>query len=211
MDDIITAIVDENFDVRQRLASMGRWKNEYFSEDEQLQTRLRQLDGNKPLEVQRAHQIGQLRKILILKQMREPLEVVMGSDQTRPRLWSIRQNLVRQFFSLTKMDRLRWLDNFMFIMTPDLSRLHNKILEHCGFDQQCIFLLSAPSGMGKTTYLNWLAAHNLPRIEEQRRLVPVVVKVDAPLHGALKTLLQRILLACDAPYVKGVSVDDLLL
>jgi len=49
MDDIVTAIVDENFDVRQRLAHMRRWQNDYFSEDEQLQIRLRQLDGNKPL------------------------------------------------------------------------------------------------------------------------------------------------------------------
>ncbi len=111
MNDSVTAIVDENFDVNQRLAHMRRWQNEYYSEDEQLQTRLRQLDANKPLDVQRGHQIGQLRKILILKQVREPLEVVMGSDQPGSRPWSVRQNLMRQFASLSKMDRLRWLDN----------------------------------------------------------------------------------------------------
>src|SRR5258708_16997111 len=111
MNDIITAIVDENFDVSQRFAHLRRWQNEYISEDEQLQVRLRQLDGNKPLDVQRAHQISQLRKILILKQVREPLEIVKGSDQLRARHWSIRQNLVHQFASLSTMDRLRWLDN----------------------------------------------------------------------------------------------------
>src|SRR5437588_1842456 len=189
MNDIVSAVVDENFDVRQRLARMRGWQNEYFSEDEQLQVRLRQLDGNKPLDVQHAHQIGQLRKILILKQVRELLEVVLGSDQPRSRQRPVRQNLVRQFASLSKMDRLRWLDNFLFIMTPDLLRLHKKILEHCALDQGCHFLLSAPSGMGKTTYLNWLLALNLPGIEEQRRLAPVVVKIDAPLsNGTLKTL-----------------------
>jgi len=110
------------------------------------------------------------------------------------------------------MDRLRWLDNFLFIMTPDLLRLHKKILEHCALDQQCHFLLSAPSGMGKTTYLNWLVALNLPGIEEQRRLAPVVVKIDAPLsNGRLKTLLQRMLLACGATYLKGDSEEVLLL
>jgi len=102
MNDIITAIVDENFDVSQRLAHLRRWQNEYFSEDEQLQARLRQLDGKNPLDIQRAHQIGQLRKILILKQVREPLEVVMGSDQPKLRQRPIRQNLVRQFASLSK-------------------------------------------------------------------------------------------------------------
>jgi len=211
MNDIVRAIVDENFDVHQRLARMREWQKEYFSEDEQLQVRLRQLDGNNPLDVQRGHQIGQLRKILILKQVREPLEVVMGSDQPRSRLRSVRQNLVRQFASLSKMDRLRWLDNFLFIMTPDLLKLHKKILEHCALDQQCIFLLSALSGMGKTTYLNWLVALNLPGVEEQRGLAPVVVQVDAPLHGTLKTFLQRMLRACGATYVKGDSEDDLLL
>src|SRR6266849_1402687 len=162
MNDIVTtAIVDENFDVYQRLAQMRRWQNEYFNEDEQLQVRLRQLDGNNRLDVQRGHQIGQLQKILIMKQVREPLEVVIGSDQVVSE-WSVRQNLVRQFASLSKIDRLRWLDNFLFIMTPDLLRLHKKVLEHCALDQQCIFLLSAHSGMGKTTYLDLLVALNLP-------------------------------------------------
>src|SRR5712692_7047273 len=112
---------------------------------------------------------------------------------------------------VSKMDRLRWLDNFLFIMPPDLLRLHKKILEHCALDQQCIFLLSAPSGMGKTTYLNWLAALNLPGVEEQRRLAPVVMKVDAPLNGTLRTLLQRMLLVCGAIYLMDDSEEDLLL
>jgi hypothetical protein len=211
MNNFVTAIVDENFDVYQRLARMRGWQSEYISEDEQLQVRLRQLDGNKSLDVHRAHQIGQLRKILLLKQVREPLEVVMGSDQPRSRLRPVRQNLMYQFASLSKMDRLRWLDNFLFIMTPDLLRLHQKVLEHCALDQQCHFLLSAPSGMGKTNYLNWLVALNLPGVEEQRRLAPVVVKVDAPLNGTLKTLLQRMLLACGATYLKDDSEEDLLL
>lgn len=211
MDDIVTAVVDENFDVHQRLALMQGWQREYFREDEQLQFHLLQLDGSKPQDVQRAHQIGQLRKILILEQVREPLEVVLESDQLGSRYRSIRQNLVRQFFSLTKIDRLRWLDNFMFIVTPDLSRLHKKIIEHCALGQQCIFLLSALSGMGKTTYLNWLAAQNLPRVAEEGRMSPVVVKVDAPLHGTLKTLLQRMLLACGATYAKRDSEENLLL
>ncbi len=110
------------------------------------------------------------------------------------------------------MDRLRWLDNFLFIMTLDLLRLHQKILEYCALDQQCIFLLSAPSGIGKTTYLNWLVALNLPGLEEQKRLAPVVVKIDAPLRNdTLKTLLQRMLLACGATYLRGDSEEDFLL
>jgi AAA domain len=212
MNDIVTAVVDENFDVHQRLEQIRRWQNEYFSEDEQLQVRLRQLDATKPLDVQRAHQIGQLRKILILKQVREPLEVIIGSHQPGSIQGSVRQNLMYQFASLSKLDRLRWLGNFLFIMTPDLLRLHKKILAHCALDQQCQILFSAPSGMGKTTYLNWLVALNLPDIGEQRGLAPAVVKVDSPLsNDALKTFLRRMLLACGATYLRNDSEDDLLL
>jgi hypothetical protein len=110
MDDIVKAVVDENFDVHQRLARMRGWQKEYFSEDEQLQVRLRQLDANKPLDVQRGHQIGQLRKILILKQVREPIEVVLGLDQPRSRPRSFRQSLVRQFASLSKIPRIAQRD-----------------------------------------------------------------------------------------------------
>ncbi len=212
MNDIVTTIVDENFDVHQRLEQIRRWQNEYVSEDKQLQVRLRQLDATKPLDIQRSHQIGQLRKILILKQVREPLEVVMGSDLPGSIPWSIRQNLVYQFASLSKMDRLRWLGNFLFIMTPDLLRLHKKILAHCALDQQCQILFSAPSGMGKTTYLNWLVALNLPDIEELRGLAPAVVKIDAPLRNdTFKTFLRRLLLDCGATYLRNDSEKDLLL
>src|SRR5260370_12873880 len=144
MNDIVTAFVDENFDVYQRLAHMRRWQNEYFSEDEQLQVSLRQLDSNKPLDVQLGYQIAQLRKILILKQVREPLEVAMGSDQPESRQWSVRQNLVRQFASLSKMDRLRWLDNFLFIMTPDFLLLHKKILGKVQFGRIELDSLNSP-------------------------------------------------------------------
>lgn len=211
MNDIVAAVVDENFDVNQRLEHLRRWQNEYFNEDEQLQILLRQLDATKPLDIQRGHQISQLRKILILKQVREPLEVVLGSDQPGSRLRSIRQNLISQFASLSKMDRLRWLNNFLFIMTPDLLKLHQKILEHCALDQQCHFLLSTPSGMGKTTYLNWLVALNLPSVEDQGRVAPTVVKVNVPLNCKLKTLLKRMVLACGVTHLYGDSAEDLLL
>jgi hypothetical protein len=114
MNDIITAIVDKNFDVHQRLARMRRWRADYLSEDERLQAHFSQLDANKPLDVQRGHQISQLRKILVMRQVREPLEIVVESNLTDARHRSIRQNLAHQFASLSKMDRLFWLDNFLY-------------------------------------------------------------------------------------------------
>ncbi len=36
MFEIVTAIVDEKFDVRQRLMRLSNWKDEWLSEDERL-------------------------------------------------------------------------------------------------------------------------------------------------------------------------------
>ncbi len=52
MNEIVTAIVDETFDVRRHLARMRVWQDEWSSEDEQLRARLRPLKTNKPLDKQ---------------------------------------------------------------------------------------------------------------------------------------------------------------
>ena len=49
--------------------------------DDLLRTRLRQLNINKPLDEQRGNQIGRLRKRLRMRQMREPLEIVLRTEQ----------------------------------------------------------------------------------------------------------------------------------
>jgi len=214
MNSITTATVDEHFNVRQRLGHMRTWRDEWQSHDEVLRTRLRQLNINKPLDEQRGNQIGRLRKRLRMRQVREPLEIVVRTEQPGEEYRRIHQNLATQFASLTKSDRLFWLENFLFIMTPDLWRLHEKVqkvLEYCSLGQQRNFLLGGPSGMGKTTYLNWLAALNLPVVEELRNRVPII-KVDAPVSNVTpKTLLQRMLLDCGLTYLKRDGEEDLLI
>jgi hypothetical protein len=213
MNSILTATVDEHFNVRQRLAHMRVWRDEWLTEDEQLRARLRQLNINKPLDEQRGNQIGRLRKRLMMRRVREPLEIVVRSDKPGEEYGRIRQNLAVQFSSLNKEDRLFWLENFVFIMTPDLWRLHEKVqkvLGYCSLGQQRNFLLGGHSGMGKTTYLNWLAALNLPTVEECRNRVPVI-KVDAPVSNATpRTLWQRMLLDCGLTYLKGDREEELL-
>jgi len=46
MYEIVTAIVDEKFDIRLRLTRMSEWREEWLREDERLKARLRQLDPN---------------------------------------------------------------------------------------------------------------------------------------------------------------------
>ncbi len=75
MDEIVAAKVDEKFDVRLRLARMREWRDEWQSEDERLKARLRSLNPNKRLDIQRGDQIGILRKRLKMRLLREPLEI----------------------------------------------------------------------------------------------------------------------------------------
>jgi len=214
MNDITTAIVDETFDVRRHLARMHSWKDEWYSEDEQLRARLRSLDPKKPLDKQLGKQIGSFRKRLRMKRVREPLDITAKSFESENAYRCIRENLTNQFLSLSKEERLFWLDNFLFIMTPDLWKLHAKVKKVLGYyslGQQRNFLLGAHSGMGKSTYLNMLSALNLPEFEEIRNRVPLI-KVDAPVSNASpKTLLRRMILEFGLTYLKGDDEEDLLM
>ena len=214
MNDITTAIVDETFDVRRHLARMQSWKDEWYSEDEQLRARLRSLDPKKPLDKQLGKQIGSFRKRLRMKRVREPLDITAKSLESENAYRCIRENLSSQFLSLSKEECLFWLDNFLFIMTPDLWKLHSKVKKVLGYyslGQQRNFLLGAHSGMGKSTYLNMLSALNLPEFEEIRNRVPLI-KVDAPVSNASpKTLLRRMILEFGLTYLKGDDEEDLLM
>ncbi len=65
--------------------------------------------------------------------------------------------------------------------------------------------------MGKSTYLNWLSALNIPTVEALRNRIPII-KVDAPVSNATpKTLLLRMILECGLTYLKGDDEEDLLM
>src|SRR6266581_3297678 len=214
MNDITTTIIDETFDVRRHLARMQSWKDEWCSEDEKVRARLRSLDPKKPLDKQLGKQIGSFRKRLRMKRVKEPLDIAASSLESEEAYRHLKENLSRQFLSLSKEERLFWLDNFLFIMTSDLWKLHakvKKVLGHYSLGQQRNFLLGAHSGMGKSTYLNMLSALNLTSVEEVRNHVPLI-KVDAPVSNASpKTLLRRMILEFGLTYLKGDDEEDLLM
>jgi hypothetical protein len=88
----------------------------------------------------------------------------------------------RQFAGLTKEERLLWLNSFLFFMTADLRKLDDKIAKVRGYrslGQARNFLLGGESGMGKTTYLDWLLFNHLPAVEEVRNHVPII-GIEAP-------------------------------
>jgi hypothetical protein len=206
--------LDERLDVRRRLEQLREWRRTWELEDHLLEQRAVQLDGSRPLDVQKGVQIAGLRRRLQLNLVREPIEI---SPELIERVGYpvLRRSLARQFAELSNEERLLWLNNFLFILTPDLRQLNDKIEKVRGyrsFGQQRNFLLGGESGMGKTTYLNWLTVRSLPTVEDDHNRVPII-KIDAPESSKYtpKPLFQRMILECGLNYLKWDSEEELLM
>lgn len=211
MNDTCTLVVDDQINVRQRLLQLCEWQEEWKKEDGYLAQRIEELSDTQ-LASQEGAQIGSLRRRLLLRQVRRPLEI--SPELVRKIKYPVlRQHLVEQFVKLSPDERLLWLNNFLFIMTPDINLLNDKIAKirsYRSFGQQRNFLLGGESGMGKTTYLDWFTSNYLPIVESDRTQVPVI-KIDAPEGNSPKPLFQRIILACGKNYLKKDNEEDLLM
>jgi Bacterial TniB protein len=206
-----TLPLDTQVNVRDRLQQLMQWQEEWRREERLLIQRAEDLDETQ-LASQQGAQIGALKRRLLLRQVRKPLEI--SPDSVREITYPVlRQNLVEQFAKLSKEERLLWLNNFLFIMTPDVRQLNDKmekIRTYRSFGKPRNFLLGGESGMGKTTYLDWFTSNYLPVVESERTRVPVI-KIDAPEGNSPKPLFQRIILACGKNYLKKDNEEDLLM
>ena len=210
---IPTVPMNRSLNVSQRVSQLRHWQQEWQVQDALLNQRLEQLDPNQHMDIQRGEQIIRLQQRLRLSLVKEPIEIspaLVGELGYE----SLRQTLCTQFAQLTKAERRLWLNNFLFIMTPDLRRLNDKIAKvraYRSFGQQRNFLLGGPSGMGKSTYLDWFAFHHIPQIEAACTHVPII-KIDAPVSNkSPKPLFQRLILECGMTYSFRDSEEELLL
>jgi energy-coupling factor transporter ATP-binding protein EcfA2 len=199
-------------DVRGRLNDLKTWEEEWRLEDVYLSQFVQQCDLNKPMERQRSLQVQHLQRRLTLRLVREPLRI--SSEALKEEGYADLRNRFRgQFARMTKEERLLWLNNLLFIMTPQLRRLAAKIeriSEYRAIGQKRNFLLGGESGTGKTTFLNWLAVVNPPTVETTHNRVPIV-KIDAPVSNkSAKPLFERILLECGKTYFKSDTDETLL-
>jgi hypothetical protein len=204
MDKVQVVALDNMTNVRQRLQHLFEWQEAWNAQVRYLDQQIAAIyDAPKETELQKAAQINGLRRRLELQQVKIPLEVspevimTIGYNE-------LRHHLVKQFAQLSKEEKLLWLNNFLFIMTPDLRKLNDKIARIRGyrsFGQQRNFLLGGLTGMGKTTYLDWFTSNYTPKVERERNHVPII-KIDAPEGNSTKELLQRIILACGANFLE---------
>ena len=207
-----TVQITETLDVAQRLRQQQIWRREWERQDHLLEKIILEVDDAKPIGAQTGLQAASARQLLRLALIKEPLEIHPETIE-RVGYQPLRQALVQQFAALTKADRQQWLWNFLFLMTPDLRRLYDKIARvrsYRAMGQQRNFLLGGPSGMGKTTCLDWFVFNHPPVIEEARNRVPVI-KVNAPYSNqSAHRLLRQMILQCGKTYLQSDREGDLL-
>jgi hypothetical protein len=197
--------LDPNMDVLSRLADLRNWTESWRMEDRRLQQQVEELDPNRRADVLRGSQLSSLRRQLALKITQQP--IYLNPDTVRQSGFaSLRQHLASQYAHLETDDRLLWLTNLYFLLTPTLRALIDKldtIRRYRSIGQQRCFLVGGVSGAGKSSFLNWYAVNYLPVVQARRNYVPVI-KIDAPVgNRSPKPLFQRMLLACGAATLRG--------
>lgn len=179
-----TQTLSLKLDVQERLRNMQAWEADWRAEHELLNNIIDSADITDPQEVQRAYQAIVHQKRERLRIIPEPIEVVIDGDAAA-QYESLNRHLRRQFARLSHEEREYWMMNFLFILTPDLRELTDKITRiraYRSLGQQRNFLLGGKSGMGKTTCLDWLAITNRRRVEGDLNIIPII-KIDAPVSN----------------------------
>jgi hypothetical protein len=199
-------------DVQSRLKQLEDWQKLWEEEDKSLESEALQLNMNRRIDVQKGSQIAIARRRNRAQLVEEPLELTpeaihkIGFDV-------LRENIIKQFVQLSKTRKLLWMNNFLFIMTPAIRNLCNKldnIRSYRSIGQQRNFLLGGDSGAGKTTFLDWYAFRNRAWVGHAINIVPIA-KIDAPVsNNSPRAMLQRIILECGANYIRSDNEEDLL-
>jgi hypothetical protein len=198
--------------VTKRLEQLRRWHEEWQQEDAQLALRASALNPDDALDAQRGMQIASLRIRLRSKLAYEPLELLPQAVE-RVGFANLRRHLQGEWVRRTDEERLLWLHNLLFIMTPDLRGLLDKlglIRRHRALGQQRNFMLSGQSGAGKTTILDWYTYHDTQTVQTEFNRVKVV-KVDAPVNNrSARPLFRRILGQLGVTYYPRNDDEELL-
>ncbi len=210
---ITTPPLDPSLDVSRRLADLRTWQAEWQCIDHQLAEQFIPMSGNTLLELQQSAHISNIRRRMEMTLVKQPLNIpksVLKDLGVR----TVRSLFAQQFARLSQEERLLWLNSFLFFMTADLRKLDDKIAKIRGYrslGQTRNFLLGGESGMGKTTYLDWLIFNHLPTVEEERNRVPII-GIQAPVsQNTARPLLWRLLLECGQTYVTRDNEEILLM
>jgi hypothetical protein len=199
---ITTPPFDPSLDVNRRLANLRTWQAEWQHIDHELEEQVSHLDGNNLLQLQQSVHLSNVRRRMEMTLVKEPL-AVPESVFKHLGVRAVRSQFAQQFAGLTREERLLWLNSFLFFMTADLRKLDNKIEKVRNYRGE--------SGMGKTTYLDWLMFNHMPVVEKERNRVPII-GIEAPVsQNTARPLLWRMLLECGKTYAARDNEEVLLM
>src|SRR5215472_4848229 len=114
---MITAVPgDPSLDVSYRLALLRTWQAEWQRIDHELEEQVSLLDGNNLLQLQQSVHISNVRRRMAMTLVKQPLSIP-ESVIRHLGVHAIREQFALQFASLTREERLLWLNSFLFFMT----------------------------------------------------------------------------------------------
>src|SRR5579871_3181800 len=119
--------LDTQINVRQRLKDLAIWQEEWKNHNAFFDMLIGAMEENSSqIDLQRAAEISRLRRRLELQQVRIPFEIPVETIKEMGYA-ALHRDLVTQYTQLTKADRLLWLNNLLFLLTPELRELKDKI------------------------------------------------------------------------------------
>jgi hypothetical protein len=209
-----TVVADNTFDAGARLEDLRTWRAGWLRWDKEMQEYKRSLDKSGYMGQQRRAQVERLReRAKVFSQLQKPLEISQSLLDDPAAYRNLRDSLVLHFAGWSTEDRLLWLKNLLFLMTPDLRLLQARI-DHvidCNREgYQRNFLLGADTGMGKTTFTDYLVMTHPPVVGPYCNICRIL-KIPAPVNNqTARTLLQRCLMELGLAYTKGTTEEELL-
>ena len=209
--EIETTYIDSKvLNVRERLNLLSDWKREYDEEYKKLNNELLLLGDNKR-DFQRGIQIIHLQKAALYRLIKEPIYLdYQAIDEFG--IDNYQTELIKQYSLLNSEDKQLWLNNLLFILTPQLKDLDNKInylISHKSFGQGRNLLIKGKSGTGKSTYLFWRASKEPAKVVEGHNEVPIII-IQCPVNNkSAKYLFQRIITSIGKVYVASDNDEDL--
>jgi len=211
--------MDAQTDVRTRLGALRVWQADYQRQIGQLEDRISHLHemyhtektrvGKQRIFQQTSH-LAIYRKRFQLLQVQKPFTLAFEQRDTYQ---SILNHLLPQYATLTRAEKLLWLNNLIFLMTPDVKQLCAKLDALQGFQtagQERNLLVSGASGSGKSSVLHWYTLCHTPVLEAQRTHIPVVMVEPLEDDPSRKSLLEQIILGCGDTYIGQVRPLELL-
>lgn len=196
--------------VKERLALLREWASEWLKEDKRLENELLHLSDNKH-DIQRGVQLIHLRKAALYRIIKEPLFLDFEAIATFG-YGNYHQQLINQYVNMSSEEKILWLNNLLFILTPSLKELDDKVnslLDFKSFGQGRNLLLSGLGGTGKSTYLFWRASLVPPEIKKDVNDIPIVI-IQCPVNNKSSLyLFRRIIASLGKTYLANDNDEDL--